>query len=84
MPCAPLEKTFIPCGTRKVDLGGEAIGHEAGGGKPARGVEQVGDGLLDGGELQAFDGAVFAAGDGAVVFEGPMSGLAGRRRGRRG
>ena len=60
-----------------VHLGGEAVGEVAGGGKPARGIEQVGDGLLDGGELDAFDGAVFIAGDGAVVDEGPVDGLAG-------
>ena len=67
-----------------VHLGGEAIGHEAGGGEPARGIEQVGDGLLDGGQLEAFDGAVFAAGDDAVVLEGPVSGLAGSEGGGRG
>ena len=59
-----------------MDFGGEAVGHEAGGGKPAGGVEQVADGFLDGGELEAFDGAVFVAGDGAVVDEGPVGGLA--------
>ncbi len=60
-----------------MDFGGEAVGHVAGGGEPARGIEQIGDGLLDGGELEAFDGAVFIAGDGAVVVEGPVVGLAG-------
>ena len=58
-------------------LGGEAVGHVAGGGKPAGGIEQIGDGLLDGGELEAFDGAVFVAGDDAFVFKGPVGGLAG-------
>jgi hypothetical protein len=52
-------------------------------GEPAAGIEQVGDGFLDGGQLEAFDGAVFIAGDGAVVVEGPMVGLAGGE-GRRG
>ncbi len=60
-----------------VHLGGEAIGHEAGGGEPARGIEQIGDGLLDRGELEAFDRAVFIAGDDAFVVEGPVVGLAG-------
>ena len=60
-----------------VDLRGEAIGHVAGGGEPARGIEQVGDGLLDGGQLEAFDGAVFVAGDDALVVEGPVDGLSG-------
>ena len=64
-------------------LSGEAIGHEARGREPARGIEEVGDGLLDGGELEAFDGAVFGTGDRAVVLEGPMSSLPGRRGGRR-
>ncbi len=63
-----------------VHLGGEAVGHVAGAGKPARGIEQVSDGLLDGGQLQSFNGAVFAAGDGAVVFKCPASWLAGDER----
>ena len=58
-------------------LGGEAVGHVAGGGEPARGVKQIADGLLNGGQLEAFDGSVFVAGDGAVVDEGPVAGLAG-------
>ena len=63
-----------------MDFGCEAISQIAGGGKPARGIEQVGDGLLDGGEFQAFDRTVFVPGDGAFVFEGPMGGLAGDER----
>ena len=70
-------KDLHPLWDAEVDFGGEAVGQVAGGGKPARGVEQIGDRLLDGCQLQAFDGAVFAAGDDAVVFECPMSGLAG-------
>ena len=66
----------MPWGTRMCNLGGEAVGHEAGHGKPAGRIEQVADGLLDGGELEAFDGAVFVAGDDAVVDEGPVDGLA--------
>jgi hypothetical protein len=58
-------------------FGGEAVGHVAGGGEPARGIEQVADGFLDGGELEAFDRAVFVAGDDAVVDEGPVGRLAG-------
>ena len=48
----------------------------AGGGEPARRIEQIGNGLLNRGELEAFDGAVFIAGDGAFVLEGPVVGLA--------
>ena len=55
----------------------EAVGLVASGGEPARGIEQVGDGLLDGGELEAFDRAVFVARDDALVFEGPVGGLSG-------
>ena len=60
-----------------VHLGGEAIGHKAGGWEPASGVKEITDGLLNGGQLEALDGSVFIAGDGAVVDEGPAAGLAG-------
>jgi hypothetical protein len=82
-PCAPLAKTFMPCGHFDVQLRCETIGHVAGGGEPARGVEQVSDGLLDGGELEALDGAVFIAGDGAFVNEGPVVLAGGERFGGR-
>ena len=59
-----------------MQFGGEAVGHEAGHGKPAGRIEQIADGLLNGGELEPFDGTVFVAGDDAVVNEGPVSGLA--------
>ena len=80
MVAVVLEKD-MPCGTRMWNLGGEAVGHEAGGGEPARGVKQVGDGLLNRGELEAFDGAVLGAGDDAFVVEGPVHGLVGDGRG---
>ncbi len=67
-----------------VELGSEAVGHEAGGGEPARSVEQVGNGFLNSGQLEAFNRAVFVAGDDAFVFECPMGGLArGEWLGRR-
>ena len=56
-------------------FGTEAVGHKAGRGEPARGVKQVADGFLNGGELEAFNGTVFVAGDNAVVDEGPVHGL---------
>jgi hypothetical protein len=59
-----------------VQFGGEAVGHEAGGGEPAGGIKQVADGFLDGGELEPFDRAVFVASDDAVVDEGPVGRLA--------
>ncbi len=62
-------------GNTDVDLGGEAVGQVAGHGEPAGGIEEVGDGLLNGSELEAFDGAVFLACDDAVVLEGPVLGL---------
>ncbi len=61
-------------------LGGEAVGHVAGRGKPAGRIKQIADGLLDGREFQSFDRPVLVAGDGAVVNEGPMVGLAGNER----
>ncbi len=58
-----------------VHLGGEAVGVEAGlrHGEPAAGVEQDGDGVGDGDELDAFDGAGFGGGRAGVV-EGPGNG----------
>ena len=50
-------------------LGGEAVGEEAGHGKPAAGVEQDADGVGDGGEFDALDGAGVGAFEGAGVFE---------------
>ena len=76
-------KDFHPLRDAEVDLRSEAVSHVSGRGKPARGIKEVGDGLLDGRQLQTFDGAIFAAGDGAVVFKLPMSGLAGDERSRR-
>ena len=83
-PCAPLAYYSHSLRHADVDFGGEAVGQVAGGGKPARGIEQVGDGLLDGCELQAFDRAVFVTGDGAFVFECPTRGLAWRTSGEAG
>ena len=56
-------------------LGGEAVGVEAGlgHGEPAAGIEQDGDGVGYGDELDAFDGAGFDGG-GAGVVEGPGDG----------
>jgi hypothetical protein len=59
-----------------VQLRGEAIGHEAGGGEPACRVEQICDRLLNRSELEAFDRAVLIAGDNAFVVECPVVGLA--------
>ncbi len=72
MPCAPLAMTVMPCGTRMWISAVKRSSQIAGDGEPARGVEQVGDGFLNGGELEAFDGAVFGAGDDAVIIEGPV------------
>ena len=56
----------------EVDLRGEAVSEVAGRWGTSARVEQIGDGLLNGGQLEAFNGAVFVAGDGAVVLEGPV------------
>src|SRR5260370_18959286 len=53
-------------------LGGETVSHVTRGREPARSVEKVGDGLLNRGQLQALDGAVLAARDDTLVFEGPV------------
>ena len=51
-------------------------------GNQRAGIEQVGDRLLDGGQLQAFDGTVFVAGDDAFVFKGPVRRLGPATNGR--
>ena len=51
------------------------VGHVSGGGEPARGVKQISDGLLNGGQLETLDRAIFSASDGALVLEGPAHGL---------
>ena len=59
-----------------VQFGGEAVGEVAGHGKPARWIKEVGDGFLDGGELEPFFRTVFIAGNGALVGECPAGGVA--------
>ena len=59
-----------------VHLGRESIGHVAGHRKPARGIQQVADGLLNGREFQSLNRSVLVAGDGAVVNESPVLSLA--------
>ena len=61
--------TRVVAGDADVHLGGEAVGEEAGHGKPAAGVEQDADGVGDGGELDAFDGAGVGAFESAGVLE---------------
>ncbi len=56
-------------GDADVHLGGEAVGEEAGHGEPAAGVEQDADGIFDGGQLDAFDGAGVGAFQSTGVLE---------------
>ncbi len=55
---------------------GVAIGGVVVDGKPARRIHQVGEVVLDGGELDAEDGRVFGARKPAVIAEGERGGLA--------
>ena len=56
-------------GDADVDLGGEAVGVEAGHGEPAAGIEQDADGVVDGGELDAVRPGWCRRLEGAGVFE---------------
>ena len=71
-PVAAAGKDAHALGNADVHLGGEPVGEVARHRKPAGRVEQVGDRLLDRGQLQALNGAVFIAGNHTLVHEGPV------------